>query len=78
MMCANNIMSTVLTLSYLMLSPYLAHTGIGEYLGLDLAAANGGELAQTLAFMQRHPTVWYDVIGFSLCGAVGQVFICKY
>ncbi|KAH8815826.1 UAA transporter family-domain-containing protein [Xylogone sp. PMI_703] len=75
MMCANNIMSTLLTLSYLWLSPYLVHTGIGEYLGLDLAAAGGGEFAQALGFMQRHPGVWYDVLGFAVCGAVGQVFI---
>ncbi|RFU35758.1 hypothetical protein B7463_g622, partial [Scytalidium lignicola] len=75
MMCANNIMSTLITLSYLSLSPYLVHTGIGEYLGLDLAAAGGGEFEQAWGFMQRHPAVWYDVLGFAACGAVGQVFI---
>jgi len=25
--------------------------------------------------MARHPRVWYDVLGFAICGAVGQVFI---
>jgi UDP-galactose transporter B1 len=75
MMCANNIMSTLLTLSYLMLSPYLVHTGIGEYLGMDLTSS-GGELEGALAFMGRHPSVWKDVLGFAACGAVGQVFIC--
>ncbi|PQE16059.1 UAA transporter protein [Rutstroemia sp. NJR-2017a WRK4] len=74
MMCANNIMSTLLTLSYLMLSPYLVHTGIGEYLGMDLTSS-GGELEGALAFMGRHPSVWKDVLGFAACGAVGQVFI---
>jgi len=74
MMCANNIMSTLLTLSYLMLSPYLVHTGIGEYLGMDLTSS-GGELEGALAFMSRHPSVWKDVLGFAACGAVGQVFI---
>lgn len=75
MMCANNIMSTLLTLSYLALSPYLVHTGVGEYLGMDLASAGGGEFAAALGFMRRHPGVWYDVLGFAICGAVGQVFI---
>ncbi|KAF7856239.1 uncharacterized protein EAF02_011498 [Botrytis sinoallii] len=74
MMCANNIISTLLTTSYLLLSPYLVHTGLGEYLGMDLASG-AGELAGALAFMQRHPSVWRDVLGFAACGAVGQVFI---
>jgi solute carrier family 35 (UDP-galactose transporter), member B1 len=77
MMCANNIMSTLLTFSYLALSPYLVHTGIGEYLGMDLASGGGGEFAAALGFMKRHPGVWYDVLGFAICGAVGQVFICR-
>jgi UDP-galactose transporter B1 len=77
MMCANNIMSTLLTFSYLALSPYLVHTGIGEYLGMDLASGGGGEFVEALGFMKRHPGVWYDVLGFAACGAVGQVFICK-
>jgi UDP-galactose transporter B1 len=76
MMCANNMMSSFLTLSYLALSPYLVHTGIGEYLGMDLASGGGGEFAAALGFMARHPRVWYDVLGFAICGAVGQVFIC--
>jgi UDP-galactose transporter B1 len=78
MMCANNMMSTALTLSYLALSPYLVHTGIGEYLGMDLASGGGGEFAAALGFMGRHPGVWWDVVGFAVCGAVGQVFICKF
>ncbi|KAG0651817.1 UDP-galactose transporter [Hyphodiscus hymeniophilus] len=75
MMCANNIMSTIITLSYLALSPYLVHTGIGEYLGMDITSGGGGEFAAALGFMRRHPGVWYDVLGFAMCGAVGQVFI---
>jgi UDP-galactose transporter B1 len=78
MMCANNIMSTLLTFSYLALSPYLVHTGIGEYLRMDIASGGSGEFAAALGFMQRHPSVWYDVLGFAICGAVGQVFICVF
>ena len=43
---------------------------------MDLASGGGGEFAAALGFMRRHPGVWYDVLGFAICGAVGQVFIC--
>lgn len=79
MMCANNLLNTVLTLGYLGASPYLAHTGMGEWVGLDLTAGgSGGEVGAALGFMGRHPGVWRDVLGFAICGAVGQVFICKF
>ncbi len=78
MMCANNMISTLLTFTYLALSPYLVHTGIGEYLGMDLTSRGGGEFAAALGFMARHPAVWYDVLGFAMCGAIGQVFICNF
>ncbi|ORY70119.1 UAA transporter [Pseudomassariella vexata] len=74
MMCANNLMSTAVTVAYLVLSPWLVHTGIGEWLGMDIAG-NAGELSEALSFMARHPKVWADVLGFAACGAVGQVFI---
>ncbi|CAG8982322.1 hypothetical protein HYALB_00005323 [Hymenoscyphus albidus] len=75
MMCANNLISTALTLSYLGLSPYIVNTGIGEYLGMDLSSGGGGEFAAAWRFLSRYPGVWYDVLGFAICGAVGQVFI---
>ncbi|KAI1406747.1 UAA transporter [Hypoxylon fuscum] len=74
MMCANNLMSTAVTAAYLVLSPWLVHTGAGEWLGMDVAGS-AGELDAALAFMARHPSVWTDVLGFAACGAVGQVFI---
>ncbi|KAK2059423.1 UAA transporter [Colletotrichum caudatum] len=74
MMCANNLMSTAVTLGYLVLSPWLVHTGLGEYLGMDVAGS-AGELKAALSFMARYPAVWRDVLGFAACGAVGQVFI---
>ncbi|KAI1877860.1 uncharacterized protein JN550_000042 [Neoarthrinium moseri] len=74
MMCANNIMSTAVTAAYLVVSPWLVHTGVGEWLGMDVTG-NAGELREALAFMARHPKVWTDVLGFAACGAVGQVFI---
>lgn len=76
MMCANNILSTILTLSYLGASPYLAQTPLGSYLGMDAGSASG-ELVEALGFLARHPSVWGDVLGFAACGAIGQIFICR-
>ncbi|KAL2885537.1 UDP-galactose transporter -like protein 1 [Ceratocystis lukuohia] len=74
MMAANNILSTIFTSTYLLISPWLANTIIGEYLNMKNSGASG-ELAEALSFMARHPSVWRDVLGFSMFGAVGQVFI---
>lgn len=76
MMCANNMMSSLVTGLYLLASPYLVQTQLGEWLAMDLSGSSG-ELRAALAFMARHPSVWKDVLGFAVCGAVGQVFICK-
>ncbi len=77
MMCANAILSTTLTTMYLTLSPIIATTPVGAYLGLDLSSASssGGEFSAALQFLQRNPAAWFDVIGFAACGAVGQLFI---
>ncbi|KAF4978396.1 hypothetical protein FZEAL_5214 [Fusarium zealandicum] len=74
MMCANNLMSTLVTGAYLIGSPWLVATGVGEWLGMDIAGS-AGEFNAALDFMARYPAVWRDVLGFAACGAVGQVFI---
>ncbi|GAB7358054.1 hypothetical protein MBLNU230_g0216t1 [Neophaeotheca triangularis] len=74
MMCALNIISTAITSTYLMLSPFIAQTGIGHYVGMDLAKS-AGELNDALAFVQKHPSVGWDILAFAACGAVGQLFI---
>ncbi|KIW06406.1 uncharacterized protein PV09_02859 [Verruconis gallopava] len=71
MMCAMNILATILTSAYLVLSPYVAPTPIGQYIGMG----TGNELAEALSFIKAHPQVGYDVVGFALCGALGQVAI---
>lgn len=73
MMCAQNIMCTALTVSYLLVSPYLAGTPIGSWVGLN--PTSGGELKEALNFVTTYPSVGWDVLGFAACGAVGQVFI---
>lgn len=35
------------------------------------------ELADALAFVQEHPKIVMDILGFAICGGLGQVFICK-
>ncbi|KAH6624972.1 UAA transporter family-domain-containing protein, partial [Chaetomium sp. MPI-SDFR-AT-0129] len=74
MMAANNLLGSVLTGGYLVLSPWLVRTGLGEWFGMDVSGS-AGELEAALGFLARHPTVWRDVLGFALCGCVGQVFI---
>ncbi|KAK4244392.1 UAA transporter family-domain-containing protein [Corynascus novoguineensis] len=74
MMAANNLLGSVLTGGYLLLSPWLVKTPLGEWFGMDVTGG-GGELQAALAFLGRHPAVWRDVLGFALCGCVGQVFI---
>ncbi|KAI9770151.1 MAG: UDP-galactose transporter [Geoglossum simile] len=73
MMCAQNIINTLLTMSYLILSPYLATTAMGSWLGMSSNGTN--EFKDALAFIGRHPGAGWDVLGFAACGAVGQVFI---
>lgn len=77
MMAANNLLGSVLTGGYLVLSPWLVRTGLGEWFGMDVTGS-AGELEAALGFLARHPTVWKDVLGFALCGCVGQVFICEF
>ena len=78
MMVANNVMGTLVTGGYLLLSPWLAGTGVGRWLGVDDVGNGMGELGAALGFLARYPSVWRDVLGFSACGAVGQVFICEF
>jgi len=73
MMCAQNIMSTLLTVSYLLLSPYIASTPLGSWVGLS--QTSGGELAEALNFIRTYPAVGWHVLYFAACGAFGQVFI---
>lgn len=76
MQCALNLVSTALTSAYLILLPYVAQSGLPAVVGLDLTS-NAGELQNAIAFIQKHPAVGWDILGFAVCGALGQVFICK-
>lgn len=65
MMVAQNLLSTLLTVGYLLISPYLP----------SALAQSPNELSSALAFVRDNPAVGKDVLLFCLCGAVGQIFI---
>lgn len=73
MMCAQNIISTLLTTSYLLSAPYIAASPIGA--AASLTPTSGNELSDALSFVTTYPTVGWDVLAFAACGAIGQVFI---
>jgi UDP-galactose transporter B1 len=62
-----------LTTTYLLISPSLAGTSFGTYIGLS--PTGNGELSDALTFVTAYPSVGWDVLAFSACGAIGQVFI---
>lgn len=65
MMVAQNVLSTILTVIYLLVSPYIP----------SALATSPNELSSALAFVREHPVVGKDVLLFCICGAVGQIFI---
>lgn len=72
MMVAQNVLSTMLTTTYLLLLPVLP----GQVLELlSIPQASTQEFSQAMAFMTAHPAVIKDVLGFCACGAIGQIFI---
>ncbi|PSK38148.1 hypothetical protein B9Z65_1339 [Elsinoe australis] len=72
MMCALNLMSTVLTGVFLLLEPWAGSTAAGQYVGMK---GGRGELAGAWEFVKAYPQVGRDVLAFAASGAVGQVFI---
>jgi solute carrier family 35 (UDP-galactose transporter), member B1 len=72
MMCAQNMLATLLTSSYLLLLPLLPSSLLDT---LSIPQSSASELNSAIAFLQRNPAVLKDVLGFAACGAVGQIFI---
>lgn len=71
MMVILNLLGTILMGAYLLLTPYTPDGLTPPFAKTDQTH----ELATALSFLTRHPTVFYDVLGFAACGAVGQLFI---
>lgn len=72
MMCGLNLLSTALTVSFLLLEPHLGGTALGSVLGIK---AGKGELAAAIEFVKQYPEIARDVLAFGAAGAIGQVFI---
>ncbi|KAL1971107.1 hypothetical protein VTN77DRAFT_58 [Rasamsonia byssochlamydoides] len=78
MMVAQNFLSTVLTVTYLLTTPYLlspSNSAIPSLLPLQIPPSASTELSSAISFLSRHPQALKDVLGFAACGAIGQVFI---
>jgi solute carrier family 35 (UDP-galactose transporter), member B1 len=71
MMAITNFYATIIMSAYLLLTPHIPT----DLLPAMAQTSNTHELFAAIAFLQRHPSVLYDVLGFALCGAVGQLFI---
>ncbi|KAL8638657.1 MAG: hypothetical protein Q9228_004207, partial [Teloschistes exilis] len=75
MMVAQNLLSTLLTTTYLVLSPLLAQqTPLFSLLNIS-SASSTNELSAALTFIRTNPSVGKDILLFAVCGAVGQIFI---
>jgi len=68
MMVAQNILSTLLTTAYLLVSPLLPPTPLNP-------SPSNFEFSDALSFIQRNPTILPAILSFAACGAVGQIFI---
>ncbi|KAI2089100.1 UDP-galactose transporter [Ophidiomyces ophidiicola] len=74
LMVAQNVLSTLLTSSYLLLAPHIS-SSILPILPLPVPPSQTNELSSALSFLSRHPHATKDVVAFAACGAVGQLFI---
>ena len=66
-MVAQNLLSTLLTVIFLFVSPLLPST--------VTTGSHPDELNAALGFISRNPAVLPDIVSFAACGAVGQIFI---
>ncbi len=72
MMVVLNLLGTIVMAAYLLLTPCIPESLVPSF---AKASDETHELVEALAFFGRHPAVFYDVIGFAACGAIGQLFI---
>ncbi|EXJ82062.1 hypothetical protein A1O1_08131 [Capronia coronata CBS 617.96] len=71
MMVILNLLGTLFMTVYLVVTPYLPDSLLPSF----ARPSETHELANALSFFTRHPAVFYDVLGFAACGAIGQLFI---
>ncbi|KAL2053914.1 hypothetical protein ABVK25_005843 [Lepraria finkii] len=69
MMVAQNVLSTLLTTLYLLLSPLIPPTPFTP------KGTDPSEFSAAHSFIQRNPAVLPAILSFAACGAIGQIFI---
>ena len=72
MMAITNAFAAGFMVIYLVVTPYIPTESL---ITTTRTGGAEGELSSALAFLSRHPAVWKDILGFSICGAIGQLFI---
>lgn len=78
MMAAQNILCSLLTIAYLLIPPFLPPSILASattILPASSVSSAATELASALRFLRAHPAARADVLGFCVCGAIGQLFI---
>lgn len=71
MMVSSNFVGFLMQVAYLLIMPLLPQALVPAFIP-EIART---ELFSAIAFIQRHPAVIYDVLGFCAAGAIGQIFI---
>ena len=72
MMVSSNLLGFLLQTSYLLLTPLIPLSILSTF-SVPISAST--ELSSALAFINRHPQVLNDILGFCIAGAIGQLFI---
>lgn len=72
MMVSSNLLGVIIQASYLFLTPLIPYSLL-SLVGVPKSATT--EFADAIAFIQRHPKVLNDILGFCVAGAIGQLFI---
>lgn len=72
MMVSSNLLGFMLQAAYLLLTPFVPPVVLTTF-GVPSTATS--DLTNAITFIQRHPAVLNDILGFCVAGAIGQLFI---
>lgn len=71
MMVSTNLLGFIFQVSYLLLTPFIPTTFLPSFVPSTATT----EFSSAISFLQRHPAVLNDILGFCAAGAIGQIFI---
>ena len=72
MMVSSNLLGFLLQVLYLLVTPLIPFSALSLS---SVPTSATTELQDAIAFVQRHPAVLNDILGFCVAGAIGQLFI---